>query len=284
MKRLQISPLPRRKAEHLVTLSAALLVLIGGLLAVAASRNEAAPRAQAAAPTPVPTAVPTGPLSGLTILIDPGHGGYDGGARCRDSGIWEKELNLAVALQTEAALRRRGANVIMTRRSDVDLCEPERPAALTKKRQDMQKRVDLAAENDADMVLSIHMNEYRSRSESGPQVFYRANCDAGRLLAGCIQQALITALRPSRERSAMAGDYFILQLDIPSVLIECGFISNAREEALLLTEDYQEQLAIAIADGAEEYVRLYTGRTNQESEIRNEDYFRSGLMTHSPNR
>ena len=243
--------IPRRKAEHLATLATALLVLVGGLIAVAAARSST----PFAAPEPSPTAVP-GPLNGLTILVDAGHGGYDGGARCRDSGVWEKEINLAVALQLEEALSSRGATVIMTRTADVDLCQPDRPATLTKKRQDMQNRIALAKENDVDMVLSIHMNEYRARSESGPQMFYREGCDGGRLLAGCVQSALIAQLQPKKERTAMAGDYFILQLEAPSVLVECGFISNGEEERLLLTEAYQMRVAEAIATGVEEFIRL----------------------------
>ncbi|MGN0755051.1 MAG: N-acetylmuramoyl-L-alanine amidase [Aristaeellaceae bacterium] len=248
--------LPPRKAEHLVTLAAALLVLIGGLIAVAAWRKNdtnASSSQPMTAPSPTP---PPGTLSGMTILVDPGHGGYDGGARCRDSGVWEKEINLAVALALERELSARGAAVVMTRRADVDLCEENRPAHLTKKRQDMQNRVRLATENQADMVLSIHMNEYRVRSQSGPQVFYRAGCDAGRLLAGCVQQAMIRQLQPKKERTAMAGDYFILQLEVASVLVECGFVSNAEEEKRLLEAVYQQQIAQAIAIGVEEYCRL----------------------------
>lgn len=248
---------PRMKAEHFATLAAALLVLIGGLLAVAAWRKDRdAPAAGAPTAVPSPTPMPSGPLAGLTILVDPGHGGYDGGAKCRDSGIWEKHLNLAVALEVETALTQRGARVLMTRREDVDLVEAQRPAALTKKRQDMQNRVALAVDGGADMVLSIHMNEYRSRSESGPQVFYRAGCEEGRLLAGCVQAALIAGVQPRKERVAMAGDYFILQLEVPSVLVECGFVSNAAEEKLLLDAAYQAKLAEAIAEGVCEYQRL----------------------------
>ena len=247
--------LPRAVAERCVTLIAALTVLFGGLTAVAAWQKAATKESAAPAATPAPTPVP-GPLAGLTILVDPGHGGYDGGARCRDSGVWEKALNLAVGLRLEEALSGRGARVVMTRREDVDLTSEPRPAGLTKKRQDMQARVDLARQQAADMVISVHMNEYRSRSESGPHVFYRAGSDSGRLLAGCVQAALIAELNPSRERTAMAGDYFILQLDVPSILVECGFISNAEEERLLLDSAYQERLAEAIAQGVVEYVRL----------------------------
>lgn len=255
-------PVPARRMERSVTLAAALLVLIGGLTAVAAWRRGAmspAVQPHMTAPTEAHEEEHAGPLAGLTILVDPGHGGYDGGARCRDSGTWEKHLNLAVALKVEPCLQRMGAKVIMTRRTDADLAEADRPASLTKKRSDMQNRIAMAREGGADMVLSIHMNEYRSRAESGPQVFYRAGSEAGRLLAGCMQEALVAELQPSRVRTAMAGDYYILQLDVPSVLVECGFISNAHEERLLLDETYQERLAQAIADGAAEYVRLRGG-------------------------
>ncbi len=240
---------PRRKAEHAATLAAALLVFIGGMLALSAwNKNDTN---TSSAPAEMP-----GPLAGLTILVDAGHGGYDGGARCRDSGVWEKVINLAVAQQVESALANRGAQVIMTRREDTDLCTENRPANLTKKRQDMQNRIALAKENQADMVLSIHMNEYRARSESGPQVFYREGCDGGRLLAGCVQSALIAHLQPQKERAAMAGDYFILQLEVPSVLVECGFISNPAEEKLLLDEAYQARIGEAVAAGVMEFLRL----------------------------
>ena len=255
MKEATRARVPRKKAEHALTMAVVLLVFIGGMLAVSAWRSNAAD---------VSADVANGPLTGWTILVDPGHGGYDGGARCRDSRVWEKALNLAVALQVKEALIQRGAAVVMTRTTDTDLCTENRPANLTKKRQDMQKRIAVAQENQADMVLSIHMNEYRDRRESGPQVFFRSGCDAGRLLAGCVQEQLIAHLQPGKERSAMAGDYFILRLDVPSVLVECGFISNAAEEQLLLSDAYQLRLAEAVTEGVTAYVRLVRARTGQE--------------------
>ena len=247
MKEAMRARVPRKKAEHALTMAVVLLVFIGGMLAVSAWRSNAAD---------VSADMADGSLTGLTVLVDPGHGGYDGGARCRDSRVWEKELNLAVALQVKEALTQRGAAVVMTRTTDTDLCTENRPANLTKKRQDMQKRIAVAQENQADMVLSIHMNEYRVRSESGPQVFYREGSDSGRLLAGCVQAAMIDQLQPKKQRVAMAGNYFILQLDVPSVLVECGFISNPAEEKLLLTKDYQHRLAQSIATGVEEFAKL----------------------------
>ena len=249
----------RMKKERAITLLAGLAVLIGGLLIVVLIARGTGQSPMPAIPTeePLPTATPEPlPLTGWTILIDPGHGGYDGGARARDSGIWEKVINLDVALQVEKSLIDCGAAVIMTRREDADLCTEDRPAAQTKKRQDMLARVEMAVSAKVDMVLSIHMNEYRARGESGPQVFYRQGSDSGRLLAGCMQEALIEHLKPRKERAAMAGDYFILQLDVPSVLVECGFISNPDEERMLLSDDYQARLGEAVAAGVLNYVAL----------------------------
>lgn len=249
----------RMKKERAITLLAGLAVLIGGLLIVVLIARGTGQSPMPAIPTeePLPTATPEPlPLTGWTILIDPGHGGYDGGARARDSGIWEKVINLDVALQVEKSLIECGAAVIMTRREDADLCTEDRPAAQTKKRQDMLARVEMAVSAKVDMVLSIHMNEYRARGESGPQVFYRQGSDSGRLLAGCMQEALIKHLKPRKERAAMAGDYFILQLDVPSVLVECGFISNPDEERMLLSDDYQARLGEAVAAGVLNYVAL----------------------------
>jgi len=212
----------------------------------------------AAAALPGDTAAVSGEtarLAGLTVLVDAGHGGYDGGARGA-SGVWEKEINLRMARHVEEALTAMGARVVMTRTEDVDLTSEPRPADLTKKRQDMIARVEIAKANEVDLVLSIHMNYYRDKSQSGPQVFYRAGCDGGRLLAGCMQESLIERLQPKKRRNALAGDYFILQLDVPSVLIECGFLSNPAEEKKLLDDSYQAQVAQAIADGVATYMKL----------------------------
>ncbi len=217
------------------------------------------------APRPARPAIPArpaqnaeaGPLAGRVILVDAGHGGTDGGARAKDSGVWEKELNLQTALALKSLLEEDGASVIMTRQTDMQYSE--------NKRVDLTARLNLARDGSADMVVSIHMNEYRTRTESGPQVFYREGQEDSRLLAGCIQEALIEELEPSKKRTALAGDYFILSLNIPSVLVECGFISNAAEEALLLKPEYREKVALGIRDGIVEYYMLKEGQGTGQS-------------------
>lgn len=200
-----------------------------------------------------PTEAPAQSLAGLTVALDPGHGGYDGGARAQDSGLWEKELTLQIALAAEKELRSRGAEVVLTRRTDVCLADGD-GATRARKRADLLARRTLAEEAGADVLLSIHLNEYRSRAESGPQVFYQQGGDEGRLLAGALQEALIAVLEPRKVRRAMAGDYYVLRGKLPSALVECGFLSNAEEEKLLLNADYQRRIATAIATGLENWL------------------------------
>ena len=205
-------------------------------------------------PQPVqPAEAPAQTLNGLTGAIDPGHGGYDGGARAHDSGLWEKEITLQIALAAEDALKARGAEVILTRREDLCLAEGSGKA---RKRADLMARRQLAENSGADVLLSIHLNEYRDRAQSGPQVFYQKGGDDGRLLAGALQEALIHTLQPRKIRKAMAGDYYVLRGRLPSVLVECGFLSNAEEEKLLLSPQYQQRIAQAIANGLETWLGL----------------------------
>ena len=201
------------------------------------------------------TDAPVQTLTGLTVALDPGHGGYDGGARAHDSGVWEKVTTLEIALAVEKELLARGADVVLTRREDVCLAEGD-TATKARKRADLQARVDIAKAAQADVFLSIHLNEYRSRGESGPQVFYQRGGEDGRLLAGVLQSALIEGLSPKKVRKAMAGDYYVLRSPIPSALVECGFISNAEEERLLLDAAYHLRIARSLANGLEEYLTL----------------------------
>lgn len=223
------------------------LFLCAGGNAVQTFRGQAAQQARE-------TAAPAGPLSGMVIALDPGHGGYDGGAVGRVSGEAEKTLNLDVALRAEAGLCALGAQVLLTRTGDYALCDEEPP--IRKKLQDMQRRAALIEAAGCHLVLSIHMNEYAGREESGPQVFYREGCPAGRLLAGAMQEALIAGLSPKKTREALGGDYYILTLGVPSVLIECGFLSNGEEEAMLLLPQYRERIAQAIVQGVVSWAAL----------------------------
>ncbi|MEG0640036.1 MAG: N-acetylmuramoyl-L-alanine amidase [Clostridia bacterium] len=243
MKQTVDSFVIKRAARLRVCVLLVLIALAGGM------------RMQQGEPSVKTAAQGKAPLAGYTIAIDPGHGGYDGGARARDSGIWEKALTLPISLKIEKELLAKGAAVVVTRREDVCLCKGN-TATLTRKRQDLQKRVDIALEAHADVFLSIHLNEYRSRGESGPQVFYQRGGDAGRLLAGVLQQAMVQELKPAKKRVAMSGNYYVLRSALPSALVECGFVSNAEEEKLLLSEAYQQKIAEAVTRGVCDYFEL----------------------------
>lgn len=229
--------------KAILYVAAAALILAGVHFLTQAERQAGRASGQPAVPEEKP-----GSLQGYIIAVDPGHGGYDGGARAGVSRVWEKEINLQVALRLQAALEEQGAKVVLTRTEDTALGE--------KKRADLDARLQLAKAAGAQMLLSVHMNEYHSARESGPQVFYRAGAAEGRLLAGAIQEAMVEELQPSRVRKAMAGDYYMLSGNMPSVLVECGFISNPGEEKMLMNEGYQERLAQAVCRGVCAYVQL----------------------------
>lgn len=200
-----------------------------------------------AAPTADTRRLPKGPLQGHTVAVDAGHGGYDGGARAPNAKQWEKVYNLQIALKLRDALEALGAQVVMTRDGDYALCDPHPP--IRKKRQDMERRAELILDSGAEILVSIHMNEFRDRRQRGPQVFYRKDCPAGQALATTLQEHMNEALDAPKKRQANFGDYYILSLGIPSALVECGFLSNAKDEALLGEDAYQQRVAESVCAG-----------------------------------
>ncbi len=194
----------------------------------------------------------TAAMSGgkAVVVIDAGHGGFDGGAVGRLTNVREDGLNLAVALKLKALFEKNGITVIMTRPDDKALGDT--------KDKDMAKRRSIIEESDADIVISIHMNKFKDTSASGPVTFYHEESEEGKMLAELIQTELNARLEPPRPRTFRPENYFILRSgESPCVLVECGFISNEREERLLQTEEYQEACAKAIYTGA----RLYLDQT-----------------------
>lgn len=183
------------------------------------------------------------PAIGKTIVIDAGHGGIDGGVVGRTNGVKESEINLAIARSLRHFFERGGYDVVMTRTSGDGLYGV---SSSNKKRSDMERRRDIIKEAKPDMVISIHQNFYPLPSVSGAQVFY---CDegenAGEAAAEAIQSSLNNALGCSR--TAKKGDYYVVKCtSYPSVIVECGFLSNPDEEKKLVTASYQEKVARAI--------------------------------------
>ena len=186
------------------------------------------------------------PLTGKTIVIDPGHGFKDPGTSY--GKIYEKDINLNIALFLEKELGSLGATVILTRDGDYDLSIPN---ASGRKRSDFNNRIKLINESNADMYLSIHLNYLSDASYYGPQVFYNKDNEE---LAKIMQKVMNEELKGKREIKKIPSDtYMYSKLNVPGILIECGFLSNGIERNKLITEDYQQKIAESIAKGVLEY-------------------------------
>jgi len=182
---------------------------------------------------------------GLTVVLDAGHGGVDGGVSGRATGTKESDINLAVTRALRDFLTKAGYKVVLTRKNSEGLYSA---FDRNKKLADMQKRSDIIAEAKPDLVVSIHQNFYPLRSVHGPQVFFSPDAETSREYALVIQGILNAGA--GTERVPMKGDYYILQCsEYPSVLVECGFLSNPEEEALLVSAKYQQKMAYLIFSG-----------------------------------
>ncbi len=191
------------------------------------------------------------------ILIDPGHGAPDGGATGVKTGALEKDLNLAVSGKVRSHLENAGYTVSLTRETDAGLHENEKASLREKKRADMRKRVMLAKEDGVCLFASIHMNFFTDGKYSGPQVFYQANSAEGKRLAEEIRLSFLNEIGPhcTRETKPRTDLYLLRETPVPAVVIECGFLSNPEEDALLSTEAYQDCLAAAIASGIQNFLK-----------------------------
>ncbi|MBQ8496187.1 MAG: N-acetylmuramoyl-L-alanine amidase [Clostridia bacterium] len=179
-----------------------------------------------------------------TVVIDAGHGGRDGGASASD-GTLEKHLNLAVALKLKALLESADIRVVMTRESDIELASPDSPH---KKLDDLSARVKIAEAEENAVFVSIHMNQFPVEKYSGLQVYYSRNNAQSLTLAETIQKGALSSFPEMPERKVKPAEdiYLMEHLQIPAVLVECGFLSNHAETALLKTEAYQKKLAMRI--------------------------------------
>jgi N-acetylmuramoyl-L-alanine amidase len=179
------------------------------------------------------------------VVIDAGHGGFDGGA-VSSNGTKESDINLLIAKNLRQELIARGAGVTMTRLDKNGLYSP---FVKNRKRDDMQKRERIIEQANADLVISIHLNKFPGNSSvRGLQTFYAKGSEAGKAFAEAIQRE-VNSKTQNNHRFSMIGDYYILQRhDTPAVLVECGFLSNPIEEQLLKTNEYQKILAYHIAN------------------------------------
>ncbi len=180
----------------------------------------------------------------LTVILDAGHGGEDGGTSTED-GVYEKDLNLAMVMTLKELLEASGVEVILTRDSDTLLYDRTVDYQGRKKALDLAARLKITEEHSDAILVSIHMNSYPSPRYRGLQVWYSPNHPDSRVWAEAIQSTVRTSLQPDNTRAIKEADGKIGLLDrvtIPAVLIECGFLSNSEEAALLCDEQYRMEL------------------------------------------
>ena len=190
------------------------------------------------------------------IVIDPGHGGIDGGAKS-ENGVIEKDINLSISLKTKAALESKGYKVIMTRSEDVGLYT-EGKKVREKKIEDLGNRVKIKKENKCDASISIHQNMFPQKNCKGAQV-WSANNEPSQKLGKIIQQKFKEEVDQNNKREAKVAkkEYKILNdgYEGASVIVECGFLSNPEECELLGKEDYQNKIANTLANAIDEYFK-----------------------------
>lgn len=186
------------------------------------------------------------------IVLDAGHGGFDPG-KVGITGQKEAEINLKIAKKVRTYLEANDVQVIMTRETDEGLYDE---AAENKKVQDMKRRIEIMEGAGALAVVSIHQNSYGEEYVNGAQVFYHEESKEGQELAMLLQESLRSRLNPENHRQIKANDsyYLLKKTSVPTVIVECGFLSNYKEAALLETEEYQEQVAWAVSMGILQFI------------------------------
>ena len=200
----------------------------------------------------VPTV--TLPVSGKTIVIDAGHGKPDEGAES-SRGTTEAETNLKIALKLQNLLEQSGCSVILTRSDENAIYDIDSKTLRQKKISDIHNRVKIGNESSADIFVSIHLNKIPQQQYDGWQTFYNAKNAEGQKLAVSIQNNLNDAIQKENNRVAKSIEniYIVKHVEIPTTIVECGFLSNPEEEKLLLEDEYQNKLAWGIYNGIIDY-------------------------------
>ncbi len=182
------------------------------------------------------------------ILIDPGHGGSDGGAKSK-TGTIEKEINLQIALKLKDYLEDSGYTVYMTREDNGSIAET--------KKADLRKRVEMKKETNCDVYVSIHQNMFSKSNCYGAQVWYASNSEKSANLGNCVQNSLKECIDDNNKRvSKPAGEAYLVLRDGyegASIIVECGFLSNYEEEIRLKTDEHQYKIVQGISNGINKY-------------------------------
>ena len=192
----------------------------------------------------------------FVVVIDAGHGGMDGGVVGRRTGVKESDLNLSISFLLKALFEDAGFLVVLTRKTEHGLSVD---GELWGKNADMRKRREIIQSCSADLVLSVHQNFLPTSTQvRGGQVFYKTGNKANEKLALCVQECInsVYSCHGVKKRMVKAGEYYMLECaNVPSIIVECGFLSSPEDERLLITDSHKKQIANAIFCGVLAYLQ-----------------------------
>lgn len=194
------------------------------------------------------------PVTGKVVVLDAGHGGEDGGASS-GNGTTEADINLKITLKVQNLLEQSGCTVILTRSDENAIYDLDSKTLRQKKVSDIKNRVKIGNEASADIFVSIHLNKIPQSQYYGWQTFYKHSNEQSKKLATCIQSSLNEAIQKENKRVPLKIDniYIIDNVEVPTSIVECGFLSNPEEEKQLLNDEYQGRLAWGIYTGIIDY-------------------------------
>ena len=221
----------------------------------AKTESKPAPKQPIVLPTMPEKSVPevinyrtTGGIGGKTIVLDPGHGGSDPGA-IGPTGLQEKQVTLPIAEYLKSILEAKGAKVILTRTTDVDVYGPHASGV-----DELQARVNVANGNRADAFISIHINSFSNPNVGGIATYYFDGSDQSKKLASAVQGQIAEHSGFNGDRGIQPGNLYVLRHSLmPSILVELGFISNPKEEGHLKETSTRQEFANELAKGLELY-------------------------------
>ncbi len=184
-------------------------------------------------------------------MANSAHGGFDGGAVASD-GTVEKDINLSIANKIADMLHFHGVEVIMTRTTDTGTESNSGEPIPSRKKSDLQNRLQLMKQNPNAIYVSVHLNKFTTSAASGAQVFYTKNYNQANTLALSIQESIKRLVQPQNTRVVKQGTdstYLLKNAKVPAVIVECGFLSNKAELERLKTDEYQSKMAFAVTGG-----------------------------------
>lgn len=194
------------------------------------------------------------PVTNKVIILDAGHGSPDFGAS-NNSGLTEENINLVITKKVQSLLEQSGSTVLLTRSDENGIYSKEATTLREKKVTDIKNRVKIGNSSSADIFVSIHLNKIEQSQYYGWQTFFKQDNEQSKKLAQNIQKALNKSIQKENKREALkiSGKYIIDHVEIPTTIVECGFLSNPEEAKMLQEDDYQNRLAWGIYTGIMDY-------------------------------